>query len=383
VLDVLSPLTLVDPGPGVRGSLSSESLTLLGKAPGGGLEIPRAQFLDASLYSLHPCEGAECSVGPCGADATCALGAPGVPGPQPYNAIIGANVLAGDALRLRLGDEKIFVLADIGGNERDRTYVCDAVFPSPYRGGGTAIISETEVSFGGRRVTLQACLGPGAPSDPTDPEAPAPPQSGADVLLVASTGIGASLLGESAYERYRVSQSQRPPEEQPLPLDMLTIEHLVMPSGPVTGRKATIERIAFAAGTSSSSRAPCRQRYAHHLLAARDCLPGEDCPCTDGDKLCAVPAIVEIAPVDEVEVLVVPDSNPTLQALRTELRPDQPEVDGILGTQAMRGLELDVDYPHNRVLMRCTSPTECWTRPALSQGEDRDQVQNCVRSGAP
>ena len=38
--------------------------------------------------------------------------------PRPFDAIIGADALAGDALRLRLGDDEIFVLADIGGNEQ-------------------------------------------------------------------------------------------------------------------------------------------------------------------------------------------------------------------------------------------------------------------------
>ena len=65
------------------------------------------------------------------------------------------------------------------------------------------------------------------------------------------------------------------------------------------------------------------------------------------------------------------------QALRTELRPDQPEVDGILGAGAIRSAEIDVDYPHNRVLMRCSSD-ECTTRPAFAEVADCTQVRNCI-----
>ena len=87
-----------------------------------------------------------------------------------------------------------------------------------------------------------------------------------------------------------------------------------------------------------------------------------------------MPAIVELAPAAGLDVLVISDANPTLQALRTELRPDQPEVDGILGTNALRDLELDVDYPHNRAaraLHRTDGSAGCVTRPALSESRDR------------
>src|SRR5204862_7118211 len=100
---------------------------------------------------------------------------------------------------------------------------------------------------------------------------------------------------------------------------------------------------------SSNSLAPCRQLYAHRLFSAlgpiqsADCAgSGQtggdqiDCPCKDGSSFCAVPATFELAPQGGVDVLVVDATEPTLQALRTELRPDQPEVDGILGTHVFR-----------------------------------------------
>jgi hypothetical protein len=138
-----------------------------------------------------------------------------------------------------------------------------------------------------------------------------------------------------------------------------------------------IDTLALVAGFSSAPRAACRQVYASHLLLQRDCGDGDDCPCENGSAFCSVPAVVELFPPTGLPVLVVPDANPTLQALRTELRPDQAEVDGILGTDALRALELDADYPHDRVLMRCTADG-CAARPQLIDQIDRPQAFGCL-----
>lgn len=353
ILDVLSPVTLIDPGLGESPSVSSATLTLLGErsATPGVLDLPRAQLPDKRVVSLHPC-----------ADETCFVGPGGLL--EPYGAIVGADALAGDALRLKLSEDQVFLLADVAGEDRARTFACDAVFPSPYRGGGTLVIAGAEIGFSGRRVTLQACLG----NDP-DPDLPQGLR-GADALLVLSTGIGISILGESAYERYRLQRADA------LPIDQLPSEIVFIASGPIEGRRATIDRMALVAASSGSPRAPCRQSYAHHLLLDANCRGG-DCPCTGGDTFCPVPASVELTPAGGIPILVVPDANPTLQALRTELRPDQPEVDGILGIDALEATEVDIDYPHNRVLARCRNPS-CVARPALSAEEDRTFVRNCI-----
>jgi hypothetical protein len=402
VLDVLSPVTITDPGIDMPQTLVMSDLILSGRRSLAvdAFDVPRARIRAAEVISLHPCpKGAE--------ESECSVGRPGAL--QPYQAIVGANALAGDALRLRLGDEQVFVLADVGGEERDRTFVCDAVFPAPYRGGGTLVIAGTEVPFGGRRVTLQACLG--ADPDPapiTMENQPGPlPQSarGGDALLVVSTGIGISLLSEPAYARYRQAKLQQvmlrkpvSPPPPPPPLEALPEASAFLPSGQVFGRRATIDRLALAAASSSSPRAPCRQAYAHHLLLQFDaegeptphaCTSFDDCPCSDRDSFCAVPAVVELEPgrLDpprELEVLVVPDDNATLQALRAELRPDQPEVDGILGADALALAEIDVDYPHNRVLMRCSSPSPaCSARPAFAKIADVAHVGGCIGLLAP
>jgi hypothetical protein len=360
VLDLLSPLSVVDPGPTADPEITTAAdFTILGKDATGALALPRAHIEYAQLVFLHPCGTDDCTIGP---TAT----------PLSYKAIIGADSLAGDAVRLRLADDQIFILPDIAGDERHRTFACDAVFQDPYRGGGTMVIGGTELTFDGRRVTLQACLEP-------DPDQQKPQSKrGTDLLVIASTGIGMSMFGEATYKRYLETHPTAPP------LGALPTGSVDLPSGTVTGHVAHMTSLALVAATSAASRAPCRQVYAHHLLAQRDCTANDDCPCEDHTKMCGVPAIVEEAPAAGLSILIVPDGDPTLQALRTELRPDQPEVDGIIGTDVMRELELDIDYPHDRVLARCTgAPATCATRPELYQEADRESIVSCIGAALP
>jgi hypothetical protein len=63
--------------------------------------------------------------------------------------------------------------------------------------------------------------------------------------------------------------------------------------------------------------------------------------------------------------------------LRTELRPDRPEVDGILGLDALASVELDIDYPHGRFLARCTGEG-CAARVTLTDNASRRYINNCL-----
>ncbi len=368
VLDVMSPFTVIDDGPNTAPRIDTPQIVLYGeRTPGGAFDLPRAEIDRPDVLSIHPC----------GADS-CAVGTPTTP--RPFDAIVGMNALAGDALRLHLAADPatepdlIYLLPDIAGSEPSRTYSCDGVFPAPYRGGGTAIVGGTELPFSNTRIAVDVCLAP-------DPD-PALPQSqrGVDALFVASTGIGISLLDRSAYERYRQLVTTAPAYED------LVEDSALLPSGIIAGRRTNIATLAFAGKSTSNPRSPCRQVYAHRLLEQHDCQLGDDCPCSTNDPrgpgYCGVPAIAELAPPAGFDVLVVEDNDPTLQALRTELRPDQPEVDGVLGTSAIRLLEIDVDQPHNRMLMRCSNPldrTACTVRPELlNENDNRTQVQGCL-----
>jgi hypothetical protein len=353
VLDVMSPITLIDRGPGLPVSIDFTTLTLMGaRSLGDELTLPRAQIVDKQVVTLHPCEADECEVG---TDVV----------PRPFNALIGLDSFGGDALRLRLASNEIFVLPDVAGSDIRRARSCDAVMETPFRGGGTLVLGGTELSFTNWRIAIDACLAP------HPARLLAQSARGVDALFVVSTAIGTSLLSRTAYERYRELDSLAPE------VDALPDLSVILPSGPVQGKLAYLPSIALVSNSGTNPRAPCRQMWASHLLADRDCKLGDDCPCTSGN-FCGVPAVVETQPEFAIPMLIVPDTEPTLQALRTELRPDRPEVDGVLGTEAIEALELDIDYTHDRLLARCIDRTRCGARPALADAAARAYVNGCL-----
>jgi hypothetical protein len=376
VLDVLSPVTLVDRGPTRAPAIdNNENIGLFGFNAAGNY-IQRGEFESQQLLAIHPCDDTIPS---------CTVGTPG--SAVSFEAILGMSTFGSDALRLDLGSDEVYVLPPIAGSEASRTYACDAVFPSPFAGGGTMIVGGTEVGFQNWRITVDACIA--ADPDPTIVQT----LRGADALFVVSTGIGTSLISESAYERYIQLEALRGVVVPPA--NTMPTGSVLLPSGEITGYQATLPTLALVANApdTNNQRGPCRQVYASHYLASGFCEDPDDagsCPCTDNPdakqyayEYCGVPAVVELAPPAGVPVLVVDDSNPTLQALSTELAPGEPEVDGILGTSALPTIELDIDYTNSRLLGRCADRTTCATRPELCtpngcSTDERVQVQRCL-----
>lgn len=358
VLDVLSPVTIIDHGTDALPTIQYPDIVLDGtRGPMGPLDLPRARLAGHQLLTLHPCADAGCFVGPGSS-------------PRPIAGIVGMDSFVSDALRLDLANDRVFVLPDIAGTDTDCSYACDAVLPLAFRGGGTLLVGGTEVGFSNWRVVMPAC---GAFNPDPDVFQSA---RGTDLMFVASTGIGPSLIAESAYERYAASDPAAPPYDP-------TVQTTVyLPSGPVSGFPSRLSKLAIVGNSSSTPRSPCHQVYANHYLAAQDCTDPnnpDQCPCTEGQTYCPAAAVVELTPSSNVPVLVVDDADPTLQALRAELRPNQPEVDGILGTSALTGVELDIDYPHQRLLARCTDGDHCAVRPELfGDIAERVQVQGCL-----
>lgn len=357
VVDVLAPFSIVDTGSSSQPiSVRSRSLYLLSESPtAGGEPIARAR-VSGPVVDMHPCDG----------DAICELGGQGAA--QPVAVTIGADLLAGDALRLSLAERQLMLLPDIAGSDAERGRVCDAVFPAPFRGGGTLIIGGTELPFGGRRIAIPTCATP-APllDEPSEPGIPR--RRGVDLLLVMSTGVGITLLSESAYERYRSYTGGEP-------LTALPAGSVTLLSGVIEGRTTSISTLALVG--KSTERGACGDVYAHRFLTPdkeeADCLPSEaGCPCER--RPCGAPAIVELPTA--TDVLVIPDSTPLLEGLRVELHPDEAEVDGVLGTEVLRRMTLDIDYPNNRVLMRCSAgaadDATCVARPEVANSIEDDQ----------
>lgn len=356
VVDVMAPITVLDPGPDADPLRRELALTLLGRRDASAAfddVVPRAT-ISTELFEFHPCVDASCVVGDAGAT-------------RAVDAIVGSPTLARFAPRFDLGAGTMTLLPSVAGDQTARSDQCDGVFKNPFRGGGNLIIGGAEVPFAGRRIVVAACL------EPAPEVLVAPSERGTDLLLVQSTAVGPSIIDAAAYERYRATEGGTPPA-----LDALPSATVNLISGAITGGLATIPTMALAGALGSDPRGACGDTYASHYLVAGDCpASSPNCPCNN-DQPCLAPAIVELAPAAGIEFLVVANAEPTLQALRAELRPDEAEIDGILGTRALAGTEFDVDYPGGRLLWRCVDDATCTIRPELTSTARRDEVAACL-----
>lgn len=349
LIDVLSPLTVLDQDAAAPPTRRHVDLDMLApRSETDPTPIVRASWC-AEALDMHPCAPGEvCGIG----DRVT---------PLPIGAVIGGDLLRQRAVRFEPADDRIYFLPDVAGGEEERSRTCDVVVPEPFYGGGTLRVGDTEVGFAGTRIALSVCLSP-------NPGAPDPAERGTDAALVMSTGIGTSIIGEQRYTAWASVTGATPYAE-------LESGYVRLPSGIVEGRAAQIDRLAIVGSPSSPQ--GCRAVYAHHLLAERDCVPGDDCPCADDSDFCSIGAVLELTPAAPIDVVVVPDDHPLLQALRAELRPEQPEVDGILGVDALAGTAFDVDYPNNRLLFRCVD-AGCVPRTKLFNVDSRGDIARCI-----
>lgn len=420
VIDTLSPLTVIDGvalnDPPPRPERRRRELTVYsaGQVNDGGMPeyVPQARFGGVDTFDLHPCAGAYA-----GGEA-CKLGFDGADAPLP--AILGADLWSRVAIRFSFAKRLISLFPDISGDNRDRALLCEAVFPEPFYGGGTLVISGAEVSFIGYRLAVGACLLAEAEAsaspllacppqeNETGPQPALPRAHGAvNALFLISTGLPISLVSESFHARYLAACTAL---GVACDTTLGAPETLHIASGPITVRRTTITNLALVS-EYSDERGPCQELYTNAFMLRCGNLPADAdccgdtraerregcsqsaelrCPCEyqEGDRrrrtFCRSGAVAAIDHV--VPVAVLPDTHPLLQALRDEIRPELPELDGILAPSALESLEIDVDYPNNRMIVRDPIPAEQpdagpavhATRPAVINGETRNTiVTNC------
>lgn len=360
-VDTLSPFTVVDsyqPGEPVQTPRRRRvDLTLYDATSPG---VARAQFQGVSALDLHPCSD----------DSLCQVGADGAT--AQIGAIIGADVLSRVAVRFDFfpsDNPTLRFFPDIAGDDAARGRACEAVFSRPFAGGGTVSIAGAEVAFSPLRIAIGTCLN-------YDTESPDAVEHGTAALLLVATGLSTTILSESAYQRY--AELVDDPAVAP-PVDELPPISLHISSGTssssVSGRLGSVNRMALV-GEGSSIRGPCQELWANHLMASEACYNGvTTCPCKDNTRFCSTAAAIELA--TSIQVAVVSDLEPLLQSLRDQLRPQLPELDGLLGVNAMAKLGVDVDYPNNRVVMRCLDTADCRSRPEVRTRTSLPDILGC------
>lgn len=365
VLDTLTPLSVIDTYGGGGGEVPAPRRlrTSFEIISAGATPIGRARYESVTVIDVHPCQtaGAVCRVGLEPLEGGACGSTPG-PNTAEYRAILGGDLLSRSAVRLDFRDAAapaIQFFPDIAGDSPRHCRAGLPVISTPLSGGSTIQIEGGEVRYTPNRLPLNVC----AEFDPEDSDT----ASGTDFLMLLATGIGPSVMSETAYGRYvrsldavctaDATRCDSPDDDfdPPVPYDLLPNECLQLPSGPTVARVHTLRRLAVVGdGNSDENRGPCEERRANVIMAGGGCDGDVACPCKkDGDLLCRADAIVELEPEVAIPIAVLPDSHPLLQALREELRPGQAEVDGVLGLSALTALRLDLDYPGSRVLFRC------------------------------
>ena len=275
--------------------------------------------------------------------------------------VIGSDVLSRVAVRLDPSHGQLRFFHAIPGSTGAQEESCAAVFDVTLAGRGSYVVQGDTVAFAATRVVLGACLNP----DPAPPKSSPPTAvSGADTLLLLSTGVGPTILSRTTYEAARGAGD---PAFADLPETTLYLPGDAALLGQ-TARRGQLHRMALVGATTG-------RRACEDLRRARGL---ETCPANAGgctrdactDTTCAA-ATVELG--DAVDVIVIEDTDPLLQGLRNELRPAQADIGGLLGMGALRPLIVDVDYPGSRVLARCAAAgASCAAHPRVSgPGDDR------------
>jgi hypothetical protein len=373
VVDVLSPITVFDSfrvgHPIQDPQRRLVEVTLYGASDPA---IPRVRFPQTAAYDLHSCAPSE---------ELCIAGNEDTP--RNIFGILGFDLLTRTSVRFTFPTSELRFFPDTAGSTIERTAACDAVFDSPYAGGGTLLIAGSEVRFGAWRPSLGVCLHNETITPPDELEVPDPEDPdaeivrvgavGTDLQLAISTAIGPTLMTEDAYFRYASSSDDVPA------FDTLEAGTVYLPSGPVQGRKTQVPFMALTGdvGADSDGRGPCRELYANaRMRISRSCADDAvDCPCPDSEKSCKAAAAVELS--HPIDIVIVQSGLPLLQALRDELRPSIPELDGVLGVQAMKSLQVEFDFPNNRLLMRCKELGTCTTRPQVRSQNTLGALNEC------
>ena len=241
-----------------------------------------------------------------------------------------------------------------------------AVISFDIAGGGKFLLSGDSHDFKATRIGIGACIQP-APFDPADlaPESvpdrdaldAAIPVTGTDAFLLVATGTVPIVIGEAFFERLKEGTTGDSTTTYPVRNGTL-----YQPQGPVAAEVTNIERIALV-GDTSDGLAPCgelaRRRRIAWILAhktEKEWASGTWRISTAG------PAVAEFdrdrtdaTATARLDAYVIPDESTLLQGMRFELGNDLPEVDGFVGHEFLRHFEFVLDYPSERLILRCAS----------------------------
>jgi hypothetical protein len=172
---------------------------------------------------------------------------------------------------------------------------------------------------------------------------------GVDLALMLDTGVGPLVLAQSAWERVKAKLSSAPVEA---PNGELLVAGWAVP---IAATWSTLPKFALVDNETGAATdpGPCVElararrieQVSYHTVMG---LTPDACtlPCDNDprepDKSQNSAAYIELS--GEIPVAVIADEEPYLQGLRFDVRPEGPELDGVLGAGALGRSRVEIDY---------------------------------------
>jgi hypothetical protein len=281
---------------------------------------------------------------------------------------------------------------------------------TPYGGGETtarapadALGLQAPVTLPATRIVFRACAAPRAFSPTESREAccvrgdEISRSTGVDLALLLATGVGPMVLSQSAFARVAPSLPT-PPTMTPGPLYVAS-----WPS-PIEAEWTTLNRFALVDGfepPSTGDEGPCvdlararRIEWTDVAIAAvgaaetpfdvhpkvADCVQPCDTDPSEPSVALSSAAYLELG--GAIPVAVIQDSEPFLQALRFDIRPEGPDIDGLVGAAALGAARVELDYLSDqpRAIFSCEAGTTrdaCFAGARCPRLPDGDQQHLC------
>jgi len=295
-----------------------------------------------------------------------------------YNGILAGDLLRAYAIRLAYSDDTechlpwsnerfatISFVQEFTDTSKELSWDGFAVLHLHLAGGGHYLVDGGSKNFGATRIGVGACIEP----DPFDPASIAEadvidradlasriPASGTDAYLLVATGTLPLVIGDSAFQRLKGAGA----DKTPATTYESTPKMLYQQSGAIEAEATAITRIAVV-GNSSDGLGPCgelarsrRIQWLHTYKSAADWTSGA-WKLTHGAA-----AVAEFdgsrdatSGTGRLDVYAVPDESSLLQGIRFEVGADLPQVDGFIGHEFLRRFQMIIDYPGDRLVLRC------------------------------
>jgi hypothetical protein len=223
--------------------------------------------------------------------------------------------------------------------------------------------------------------------------------TGTELALLLATGVGPLVLSQSAWNRVvRGAMALPAPDTVTLTLGERTPSlHIATWPTPIAASWSSLPRLAFVDPEIGGGADPgacvelARARRTEQVSfltvqdpASRVCFQPCDADARERGKAQSSAAYLEVG--GAIPVAVVDDDAAFLQAMRFDVRPEGPELDGLVGAAVFGRARVELDYlsTQRRALMSCEEGVpraECWAAARCPRLPDRNSFHYCFGYG--